>query len=124
MVTFINNEVTVIRYEIRDFTVSDKALDRRDIDDPGRLPPPAADNSNLFQINVQEGSQPFDPLIEQFAPVNEDKRISGASSDERRSHNGFSKMRSWQPARHDHEEQVRRRLSTGAAAILPGRTVP
>jgi hypothetical protein len=89
MVTFINNKMTVIRYEIRDFTVSDKALDQRNIDDPGRLPPPAADNSNLFRINVQEGSQPFDPLIEQFAPVDEDKRISGASGEKRCRYNGF-----------------------------------
>ena len=88
---FIDNQMTVIGYDIRDFTISDKALDQRHIDDPGRLPSPAADNADLLRVDVQEGSQAFDPLIEQFAPMNENKRISGALCDERCCDNRLAK---------------------------------
>ena len=63
VVTFINNQMAIICDKIRDFALLDKALDQCDVDDPGRLPAPAADDPDLLRINAQEGPQPLYPLI-------------------------------------------------------------
>jgi hypothetical protein len=91
MVAFIDNEMSIVRHEIRDFPFPYYALDQRNVDDPCRLTSSATSDSNLLRIDVQEGSQALYPLTEQLAAMNQHKRISGTSRDERDRKNGLPK---------------------------------
>ena len=81
--TFIDHQMTVVGHQIRDFAFPDQALDQCHVDDSGRLSFATPDGADLLRINLQEGSQAFDPLSEQLIAVNQDERVPATMSNER-----------------------------------------
>jgi len=54
MMAFIDNQMAVIRYQVGDFASAHEALDQRDINDASRLATSAADNADVFRIDLEE----------------------------------------------------------------------
>ena len=54
----------------------------RDIEQPGRLAPAAADATDRLRRESEERRQPLDPLVEQLPPMHEHQRIDAALGDE------------------------------------------
>ena len=86
MMAFVNDQVTVVRDEVRYLSMTYEALDQRYVDNARRLTTPASDDPNIFWIDIKKHFQALDPLGEQFAPVDEYKRISRPSCDQRGCH--------------------------------------
>jgi len=54
MVTFVDDDVPIMTYEVRDLSLATKALDERDVDDAGGLALAAADHPDPSGCNVEE----------------------------------------------------------------------
>jgi len=54
MMALIDNQMAVVRYHVGYFASAHEALDQRDINDAGRLATSAADNTDVFRIDVEE----------------------------------------------------------------------
>jgi len=54
MMALIDNQMAVVRHHIGYFTSAHEALDQRDINDASRLTTSAADNADVFRIDVEE----------------------------------------------------------------------
>ena len=76
---FVDDEMAVVRDEVRDLAVTHEALDQRDIDDAGRFAAPATDDSDVLRIDVEECLETLDPLGEQLATMDENERIARPS---------------------------------------------
>ena len=91
MVAFIDNELSVITYNVGDFALSHQALDQRDIDAATRLPSPARNRPNVLFRNRKKCSESLHPLREQFLSVNQNQGITGPLCDERCGDDGLPK---------------------------------
>ena len=91
VVAFINDQVPITGYRIRDFTFPYEALDQRDVDAPRGLAFPAANGSNRTSVNREERLEAFDPLREQLATMHENQRATPALGNRSRRDNGLAK---------------------------------
>jgi len=93
VVALVHDEVSVISNAIIYNSLSDEALDERDVNRPARLAASAADSANSRDRQVQKCRQSVDPLFEQLLPVDEHKRIHAAPRDQPRRNHGLSEGR-------------------------------
>jgi hypothetical protein len=63
MMALVNDEMTVVRHQIRYFAATHEALDQREIYDSSRLAAPAANGSNILRIDIEECPETLDPLV-------------------------------------------------------------
>ena len=54
MVALVDDQVTVVRYQVGYFASAHEALDQRDINDAGRLAAPAANDTDVLRIDIEE----------------------------------------------------------------------
>jgi hypothetical protein len=90
VVALVHDEVSIFSNAIIYNSLSDEALDERDVNRPARLAAPAADSPNGRGRNVQKCRQSVDPLFEQLPPVNEHERIDATPRDQPRRNHGLS----------------------------------
>jgi hypothetical protein len=93
VVTLVDDKMTIVRHQIRYFTLTHEALDQRDIDNAGRLPASATDDADVLRIDIEKCPQPLHPLGEQLATMDKNERIAPSSRDERGSHNRLAEGR-------------------------------
>jgi len=83
MVAFIDNHVPIVCDEVRDFALTHKALNQRDINNAGRSALATADASDSHWVDIEESFEAFYPLSKQFSAVDENERISCPQCDQR-----------------------------------------
>jgi hypothetical protein len=82
VVALVDDQVTVLAHAIIDHTFPDEALDDGDIHSTRRLVPSSADSADCSRRQIQKRREPFDPLVEQLAPVNEDRCADATGGDQ------------------------------------------
>ena len=90
---FIDDEMAIIGDEVRGLAAAHETLNQRDVNDAGRLAPPAADDANALRIDLEERLQALHPLRKQFPAMNENERISRPVSDQCGGDNRLAKGR-------------------------------
>ena len=78
MVAFIDDHLAVLGDAIAHDIFADEALKDRHIEQTGRLAAAAADATDRFRREVEKRRQPFDPLVQELAPMHEHQRIDAA----------------------------------------------
>ena len=87
MVAFVNDKMTIVRYQVGYFALPHEALDQRDINNTGRLAASAPDDADILRIEIEKCLEAFHPLVEQLPTVDENERIPPPLSNERCGHN-------------------------------------
>ena len=87
MMALVDDQMTVVRHQVRYFAATHEALDQRDINDAGRLPASAADDADVLRIDIEKCPQALHPLGEQLATMDENERIAPPLRNQRGSHN-------------------------------------
>ena len=82
VVTFIDDHLPVIGDAIVHDIFADEALNDRHIEQPGRLVAAAANAADRLRREVEKRRQPFDPLVQELAPMHEHQRIDAALGDQ------------------------------------------
>jgi len=91
MVAFIDDQMTVISDDISDLAIPHQALDQSDIDNTCWFSFPAANDADLFGVDVQKRTQALYPLREQFPTVNENQSIATSVRNKRCGDNRLAK---------------------------------
>jgi hypothetical protein len=91
MVTFIDDDMPVIRDQIGDGTLPNQALHQSDIDNPGGFLLSAVDDTDLVGRQVKKRLETRDPLVEKLPVVDQDERIPSSHCDHLRRDNGLAK---------------------------------
>ena len=90
MVTLVDNDLAVVRNKIVNDPLLHQALNDGHVDETGRPASPAADTTKRFRGDIEEGGEPFDPLVEELTAMNENQRVHAAPGDQRRGHHGLA----------------------------------
>ena len=93
MVTLVDDKMTVVRHQVRYFTLTYEALDQRDINDAGRRLASATDDADVLRIDIEKCPQPLHPLGEQLTTMDKNERIAPSLRNERGSHNRLAESR-------------------------------
>src|SRR5882724_4901693 len=78
MMAFIDNEMTVTRDQIRHLSLANETLYHCHINSSGGLAATATDSTNVIDIHRQKLPQAFDPLLQQFLPMNQNERVDSS----------------------------------------------
>lgn len=89
--TFIHDELPVVRNEIFDYPLPHKALDDGDIEFTRELFTTSAETSNLLLPQIEKLDKPLHPLIHQLLAVDKNKGIYAAPCNHGGGQNGFTK---------------------------------
>jgi len=54
MVALVDDQMTVVRYQVRYFASTHEALDQRNINDASRLAASAANDADILRIDIEE----------------------------------------------------------------------
>ncbi|PTW96677.1 hypothetical protein C8N33_1247 [Pararhodobacter aggregans] len=90
VVAFIDDQLAVVSHDVVDYAVSDQALDKRHVNHACRFPPSTANCADLLGVDLKEGLQPLNPLVEKFTTMHQNQRVSGAMSNQGRRDDGFA----------------------------------
>ncbi len=88
--TFIDDQISVIRNDVVYLAFADQTLHQRHIDHTGRLAFSVPDGPDLLRVDFEEGAQPLDPLAQDFPTVDQDKGIARTMPDKGRGHDGLA----------------------------------
>ena len=91
MMAFIDDDVAVVGDEIEHCAFVVQALQNGDIDFAAGFLLPAADNADLFRVEVEKHREPLAPLIEQLAAMHEHERVHAAARDQVCANDGLPK---------------------------------
>ena len=64
VVTFVDDEVTIVGDHVIDFALAHQALNDGDVDDTGRAALAAADLTDLLGREIEKTGEPGEPLVE------------------------------------------------------------
>src|SRR5258708_17928136 len=78
----VDDDVTVVGYEVVDPPVADQALDHCNVEPTVRLPLAAADLADLLRLDPQEQSQLRNPLIQERTAVDQNERAPSSLRNE------------------------------------------
>jgi hypothetical protein len=122
VVAFVDYELTVIRYAVVDYARPGQTLDYGHVDKASRTAPAAADAADRLRRQVQKHREPFDPLVEQLAPMNEHECAHAALGDQPcADHRLAERGRGCQHASVVCQQGLRRPLLLGPQPSLEGR---
>ncbi len=91
MVTFINNDMPIISYEIINLTFPAHTLHHSDINNTGCSPFTTTDHTYLFSINIKKHAKTFNPLLHKLPSVNQYQCIHASLCNHISSNNGLPK---------------------------------
>src|SRR5665213_1736175 len=87
MMAFVDDKMTVVRYEVGYFASAHETLDQRDINNASRLAASAANDADVLRIDIEECPQPLHPLGEHLAAMDKNERIASPLRNKGRGHN-------------------------------------
>jgi len=82
VMTFVNDDVAVIRYQIFCLAFPVKALNQCDINASGRFRFSSANLAYAVDGHIKECREPFSPLVEKLGAVDEYERVRPACADQ------------------------------------------
>ena len=88
--TFIDDEMSVIRHAVIDHTLADETLDQGDIEVSREFPVATAEASDRLRWQIEKRGQPLDPLLHQLLPVNQNQSVHATGGDEICGKHGFA----------------------------------
>ena len=71
VVAFVDDQLAVVSHDVVDLAVSDQALDQSHVNHARRFSLSTAYCANLFGVDLEEGLQPLDPLVEKFPTMHQ-----------------------------------------------------
>ena len=90
MMALVDDNLTIVGYEVCDGLLVDEALDHGDVDSPRRRPLAGANLANRLGVDRQKQGQLRYPLIDQWPTVDENQRVPLSRADQIGSDNGLS----------------------------------